>query len=113
MLQSEAAELLGLMHYMEGLRLITTVEMVAPTSDENVTVTDTELSGVPVRLYLPRRPGGLRRAVLFFHGGGWCLGDAGEPCTSLMALCHSPHCPVRSCPLFWGARHREGQGTGV
>ncbi|NXW67532.1 AAAD deacetylase, partial [Hirundo rustica] len=75
---SEAAELLGLMHYMEGMRLITAAEFVAPTSDENVTVTDTELSNVPVRLFLPRRaPGGLRRAVLYFHGGGWCLGDAG------------------------------------
>ncbi|NXB71090.1 AAAD deacetylase, partial [Donacobius atricapilla] len=75
---SEAAELLGLMHYMDGLSLITVMELVPPTSDENVTVTDTELSNVPVRLYLPRRaPGGLRRAVLYFHGGGWCLGDAG------------------------------------
>uniref|UniRef100_A0A8C3MIX9 Alpha/beta hydrolase fold-3 domain-containing protein n=1 Tax=Geospiza parvula TaxID=87175 RepID=A0A8C3MIX9_GEOPR len=85
-LQSEVAELLGLMHYMEGLRLITTVELVAPTSDENVTVTDTELGGVPVRLYLPKRPpGGLRRAVLFFHGGGWCLGDAGMHGYDLMS----------------------------
>ncbi|NXE69867.1 AAAD deacetylase, partial [Calcarius ornatus] len=83
---SEAAELLGLMHYMEGMRLIATVELVAPTSDENVTVTDTELSGVPVRLFLPRRaPGGLRRAVLFFHGGGWCLGDAGMHGYDLMS----------------------------
>ncbi|XP_059711907.1 arylacetamide deacetylase [Haemorhous mexicanus] len=83
---SEAAELLGLMHYMEGLRLLTAVELVAPTSDENVTVTDTELSGVPVRLYLPRRaPGGLRRAVLYFHGGGWCLGDAGMHPYDLMS----------------------------
>ncbi|NXM17246.1 AAAD deacetylase, partial [Ploceus nigricollis] len=82
----EAAELLGLMHYMEGLRLITAAELVAPTSDENVTVTDTELSGVPVRLYLPRRaPGGLRRAVLYFHGGGWCLGDAGMRGYDLMS----------------------------
>ncbi|NWH92885.1 AAAD deacetylase, partial [Aegithalos caudatus] len=75
---SEAGELLGLMHYMEGLRLFTVAELVPPTSDENVTVTDTEFSSVPVRLYLPRKaPGGLRRAVLYFHGGGWCLGDAG------------------------------------
>ncbi|NXM46072.1 AAAD deacetylase, partial [Gymnorhina tibicen] len=75
---SEAADLLGLMHFMEGMRLITFVELVAPTSDENVTVTDTEFNNVPVRLYLPRRaPGGLRRAMVYFHGGGWCLGDAG------------------------------------
>lgn len=67
------------MHYMEGMRLITVMELAAPTSDENVTVTDTEFSSVPVRLYLPRRaPGGLRRAMVYIHGGGWCLGDAGE-----------------------------------
>ncbi|NWS36621.1 AAAD deacetylase, partial [Polioptila caerulea] len=83
---AEAAELLGLMHYMDGLRLITVVELVAPTSDENVTVTDTQLNNVPVRLYLPRRaPGGLRRAVVFFHGGGWCLGDAGMHGYDLMS----------------------------
>ncbi|NWW27372.1 AAAD deacetylase, partial [Falcunculus frontatus] len=75
---SEVADLLGLMHYMEGMRLITALELVAPTPDENVTVTDTELNNIPVRLYLPRRaPGGLRRAMVYFHGGGWCLGDAG------------------------------------
>ncbi|XP_062355269.1 arylacetamide deacetylase [Cinclus cinclus] len=75
---SEAADMLGLMHYMEVLRLFTAVELVAPTSDENVTVTATEFNSVPVRLYLPRRaPGGLRRAMVYFHGGGWCLGDAG------------------------------------
>ncbi|XP_068262493.1 arylacetamide deacetylase [Nyctibius grandis] len=72
------ADWLGLMHYMEGLMLITSAEYVPPTSDENVTVTDTEFSNVAVRLYLPRKPSdGLRRAVVFFHGGGWCLGQAG------------------------------------
>ncbi|NWS20761.1 AAAD deacetylase, partial [Pachyramphus minor] len=75
---SAAVELLGLMHYMEGMRLITVIEMVTVTSDENVTVTDTKFNNVPVRLYLPRRaPDGLRRAMIYFHGGGWCLGDAG------------------------------------
>ncbi|NXO76149.1 AAAD deacetylase, partial [Sitta europaea] len=75
---SEAAELLGLMHYMEALQLISALHLVPPTSDENVTVTDTAFNNVPVRLYLPRRaPGGLRRAMVYFHGGGWCLGDAG------------------------------------
>lgn len=69
------------MHYMEVLRLFTVVELVPAMSDENITVTDTEFSSVPVRLFLPKRaPGGLRRAMLYFHGGGWCLGDAGELC---------------------------------
>ncbi|NWV85030.1 AAAD deacetylase, partial [Dasyornis broadbenti] len=75
---SEAAELLGLMHYMESMKLITVLEAISPTSDENVTVTETEFNNVPVRLYLPRRaPEGLRRAMVYFHGGGWCFGDAG------------------------------------
>ncbi|NXG58716.1 AAAD deacetylase, partial [Hemiprocne comata] len=75
---AEAADKLGLMHYMEFLMLFTAAEYVPPTSDENVTVRDTEFSNVPVRLFLPRKPSdGLRRAVLYFHGGGWCLGHAG------------------------------------
>ncbi|KFP53913.1 Arylacetamide deacetylase [Cathartes aura] len=75
---AEVADQLGLMHYMEVLMLITAAEYVAPTSDENVTVTDTEFSNVAVRLYLPRRASdGLRRAVVYFHGGGWCVGQAG------------------------------------
>ncbi|NWS83519.1 AAAD deacetylase, partial [Toxostoma redivivum] len=83
---AEAADVLGLMHYMEVLRLFTVVELVPATSDENVTVTEAEFSSVPVRLYLPRRaPGGLRRAMLYFHGGGWCLGDAGMHGYDLMA----------------------------
>ncbi|NXC87100.1 AAAD deacetylase, partial [Cercotrichas coryphoeus] len=83
---SEAADVLGLMHYMEVLRLFTGVQLVPPTSDENVTVTETEFNSVPVRLYLPRRaPGGLRRAMVYIHGGGWCLGDAGMHGYDLMA----------------------------
>ncbi|XP_064521721.1 arylacetamide deacetylase [Pseudopipra pipra] len=75
---SAVLDLLGLMHYMEGMRLITAMETVVVTSDENVTVTDTEFNSVPVLLYLPKRaPDGLRRAMVYFHGGGWCLGDAG------------------------------------
>ncbi|NWQ90004.1 AAAD deacetylase, partial [Burhinus bistriatus] len=75
---SEVADRLGLMHYMEALMLITAAEYVPPTSDENVTVTDTEFSNVAIRLYLPRRASdGLRRAVIYFHGGGWCVGHAG------------------------------------
>ncbi|XP_010199166.2 arylacetamide deacetylase [Colius striatus] len=75
---AEAAEQLGLMHYMETLMLISAFEYVEPTSNENVTVTDTEFNNVSVRLYLPKKESdGLRRAVVFFHGGGWCLGDAG------------------------------------
>ncbi|KFW04479.1 PREDICTED: arylacetamide deacetylase [Fulmarus glacialis] len=75
---SEVADQLGLMHSMEALKVIAAIEYIPPTSDENVTVMDTEFSNVAVRLYLPRKPSdGLRRAVVYFHGGGWCLGQAG------------------------------------
>ncbi|NXT45197.1 AAAD deacetylase, partial [Pelecanoides urinatrix] len=75
---SEAADQLGVMHSMEAMKAIMAIEYVAPMSDENVTVTDTEFSNVAVRLYLPRKPSdGLRRAVVYFHGGGWCVGQAG------------------------------------
>ncbi|NWS46374.1 AAAD deacetylase, partial [Probosciger aterrimus] len=75
---AEAAEYLGLKNYMDVLILITTVEYVSPMSDENVTVTETEFNNITVRLYLPRRASdGLRRAVVYFHGGGWCSGHAG------------------------------------
>ncbi|XP_065604196.1 arylacetamide deacetylase [Cyrtonyx montezumae] len=89
---SEAAERLGLAHYMDVMMLITTVEHVAPTSDENVTVTDTEFSGVAVRLYLPKKPTkGLRRAVVYFHGGGWCIGSAGMKAYDLLTRRTSSH----------------------
>ncbi|NWW74535.1 AAAD deacetylase, partial [Climacteris rufus] len=75
---AEAADQLGLMHFMQALRLLTSFQYVAASSDEKVTVTDTEFNHVPVRLYLPRQaPDGLRKAMLYFHGGGWCMGDAG------------------------------------
>ncbi|XP_006034098.1 arylacetamide deacetylase [Alligator sinensis] len=75
------AERLGLMHYMEVLMMITSYEYVPATSDENVTVTDTEFENVPVRLYVPRKQSSeLKRAVIYIHGGGWCVGgSAMEP----------------------------------
>ncbi|NXK74237.1 AAAD deacetylase, partial [Amazona guildingii] len=75
---AEVAEYLGLKNYMDILILITNIEYVTPKSDENVTVTDTEFNNVAVRLYVPRKASdGLRRAVVYFHGGGWCVGDLG------------------------------------
>ncbi|XP_078061321.1 arylacetamide deacetylase isoform X2 [Mustelus asterias] len=62
---------------MEMMMVLTVAESVAPSSDENVNVTDTTFNEVPVRVYEPssQRPG-LRRAVIYMHGGGWCLGSA-------------------------------------
>lgn len=64
---------------MEVLMMITSIEYTAPISDENVTVTDTKFNNVPVRLYVPRKQSsGLKRAVIYIHGGGWCVGGSGK-----------------------------------
>ncbi|XP_041071137.1 arylacetamide deacetylase [Carcharodon carcharias] len=74
---AELTELVGFKHYMEMMMVLTVAESVAPSSDENVNVTDTTFNKVPVRVYEPsgHRPG-LKRAVIFMHGGGWCLGSS-------------------------------------
>ncbi|XP_040830859.1 arylacetamide deacetylase-like [Ochotona curzoniae] len=49
---------------------------VPPTSDENVTVTDTTFNNIPVRVYVPKRKSvALRRGLFFIHGGGWSSGS--------------------------------------
>ncbi|XP_072474819.1 arylacetamide deacetylase-like [Notamacropus eugenii] len=50
---------------------------VPPTSDANVTVTDTLFNKVPVRVFEPKQKSStMRRAVFYIHGGGWTTGDA-------------------------------------
>ncbi|XP_032081064.1 arylacetamide deacetylase-like [Thamnophis elegans] len=70
-------EKLGVGHFMDVLNLYTIATYTPPTSDEKVIVTDTEFSHVPVRLYIPTKQSDvLKRAVIFMHGGGWCIGSA-------------------------------------
>ncbi|CAB1349317.1 unnamed protein product [Coregonus sp. 'balchen'] len=52
---------------------------VVPVSDQHVHVTEELFDGVEVVVYQPKLQGGdseLRRAVIYLHGGGWCLGSA-------------------------------------
>ncbi|XP_032081581.1 arylacetamide deacetylase-like [Thamnophis elegans] len=70
-------EKLGVGHFMDVLNLHTIATYTPPISDEKVIVTDTEFSHVPVRLYIPTKQSDvLKRAVIFIHGGGWCIGSA-------------------------------------
>ncbi|XP_070801815.1 arylacetamide deacetylase [Pituophis catenifer annectens] len=70
-------EKLGLGHYMDVMNLYTIATYTPPTSDEKVIVTDTKFGHVPVRLYIPTKQSDvLKRAMIFIHGGGWCVGSA-------------------------------------
>lgn len=64
---------------MDVMYVITLLEKIVPVSDEHVKVTEEKFDGVEVVLYQPKRQGGdarLRRAVIYLHGGGWCLGSS-------------------------------------
>uniref|UniRef100_A0A667Z8P8 Neutral cholesterol ester hydrolase 1 n=1 Tax=Myripristis murdjan TaxID=586833 RepID=A0A667Z8P8_9TELE len=81
---------LGLGHFIEAIRSSTenmeNLGEVLVGSESGwgvkpgVRVSDTTFDGVPVRVYEPPAggEGHLRRAVMFFHGGGWALGSASE-----------------------------------
>uniref|UniRef100_A0A8C2UN08 Arylacetamide deacetylase-like n=1 Tax=Chinchilla lanigera TaxID=34839 RepID=A0A8C2UN08_CHILA len=80
------AEFLGLRHFADLMMLTVAIEEVPPTSDENVTVTETKFDNVPVRVYVPKRKlDAQRRAVFFIHGGGWCSGSAALPNYDLLS----------------------------
>lgn len=79
--QADLSELLGLKDYMGVMYFITLVESVVPVSDEHVKVTEEKFDGVEVVLYQPKQRGSdteLRRAVIYLHGGGWCLGSSSK-----------------------------------
>ncbi|XP_002759529.4 arylacetamide deacetylase [Callithrix jacchus] len=70
-------ELLGLHHIMDCLKFSLSIYEVPPTSDENVTVTETKFNNILVRVYVPKRKSeALRRGLFYIHGGGWGLGSA-------------------------------------
>ncbi|XP_077466932.1 arylacetamide deacetylase [Stigmatopora argus] len=76
---ADFCELLGLKDYMGVMYFITLLENIAPISDKHVNVTMENFDGVEVVLYQPKQQSGdteLRRAVIYLHGGGWCLGSS-------------------------------------
>ena len=51
---------------------------IAPTKvDKTVHSYDTKFDGVPVRVYDPVKKEKRGRAVVYFHGGGFVIGDLG------------------------------------
>ncbi|KAK7905223.1 hypothetical protein WMY93_017830 [Mugilogobius chulae] len=75
---ADFSEFVGLQHYMGVMYLITLIEKVVPLSDEQVLVIEETFEGVDVFVYQPQHKADandLRRAVIYLHGGGWCLGS--------------------------------------
>lgn len=66
---------------MGVMYLITQMEKVVPMSDDHVLVMEEKFEGVEVVVYQPKQKAGatdLRRALVYLHGGGWCLGSPSE-----------------------------------
>lgn len=79
--QATLFENIGLMKYEEVFSTLVKLDFTKPISDENITVTDTTFSGVPVRLYLPKRKSERQRpAVIYLHGGAFIIGSCSK-CT--------------------------------
>ncbi|CAN9506080.1 unnamed protein product [Ophioblennius macclurei] len=75
LLAGEIAHKLGLCHRVHLLNfLVSSVEDVDAESSATLQVTDTLLGGIPTRIYRPKGGKKLKRAVLYYHGGGWALG---------------------------------------
>ena len=69
-------ENMGLMKFEEFFVILMGFQDTKPVSDENITVIDTDFSGIPVRLYLPKRKSAKQRpAVIYIHGGAYILGS--------------------------------------
>lgn len=76
LLQVMCLESIGIIKCEKCISMILRLDQTQPVSDEYVTVTDTEFVDIPVRLYLPKRKSETpRRAVIYIHGGGFCLGS--------------------------------------
>lgn len=75
---ADFSELIGIQDYMGVMYLITQMEKVVPMSDDHVLVMEEKFEGVEVVVYQPKQKAGatdLRRALVYLHGGGWCLGS--------------------------------------
>ncbi|XP_051535011.1 arylacetamide deacetylase-like [Myxocyprinus asiaticus] len=76
---ADLSEQVGLLDYMRVMMFITFAERVVPISDDRVRVADDNFDGVEVVVYQPTQQGEteeLRRAIIYLHGGGWCLGSS-------------------------------------
>jgi len=79
--------------------------------DWSVTARDQEIAGpagrIRTRLYKPSAAGVAARPVLvFFHGGGWCIGDLDTHDPVCRQLCQEAQCAVFSIDYRLAPEHR-------
>ncbi|XP_078522888.1 arylacetamide deacetylase-like isoform X2 [Lissotriton helveticus] len=85
-LVAEFTDMLGIVDYMDIMKLVISFSNVPAISDENVTVTKTTFNNVTVHLYFPKKSSHTqRRAMIYFHGGGWCMGSPDMKAYDLLA----------------------------
>ncbi|XP_046349739.2 esterase LipI-like isoform X1 [Haliotis rufescens] len=78
---SGVSEMVGLgsrVNVTRGLIKMFATQAVASKSDPLLKVTDTRLSGIPVRIYRPKSAPTPSPALVYFHGGGWIFGSVDQ-----------------------------------
>lgn len=56
-------------------------DLVVPKNNYGVLVKDLHFGTIPVRLFQPKTASsGLRRGIIFYHGGGCVFGSLGKKC---------------------------------
>ncbi|XP_071084734.1 arylacetamide deacetylase-like isoform X2 [Haliotis cracherodii] len=78
---SGVSEMVGLgssVNVTRGLIKMFSTQAVASKSDPLLKVTDTRLSGIPVRIYRPKSAPTPSPALVYFHGGGWIFGSVDQ-----------------------------------
>lgn len=79
-----------------------------PEPAEVARVRDLDADGVPLRLYRPRGApdGAVLPVLVYFHGGGWVIGDRDSHDSLCRQLCNASGCAIVSVDYRLGPEHR-------
>jgi acetyl esterase len=79
-----------------------------PSEDRTI---DGPAGTIPVRIYSPEgAAGGDRPLVVFYHGGGFCIGDLDSHDRECRAIAVQADCPVVAVDYRMGPEHAYGPG---
>lgn len=79
-----------------------------PDAPEVAEVRDLQAEGIPLRLYRPLGsvPGALLPVLVYFHGGGWVIGDLDTHDVLCRGLANGAGCAVVAVDYRMGPEHR-------